>query len=343
MVGFADRAEEVLRRVRPEEGLFAVFATLVVGLHFALGEPLAVPALARDAWAASLAFRWVVAAGAAVLASLSLACLTVRGRAGAAAAVALRSVRDFLPFGFMYLLYESVHALGPRLHGAVFDPLLARVDFLLFRTQAFISVPVGLFEQEHYQLFAFFLAFCYSAVFIVYWGLAFYFFFCFSRRTFRRYMLAVVSTSFLGYAFYLLCPAVGPYEAFVRADLTEFASWTRFDGAQAIASFADTIRNLHVDRTAACDAFPSLHTAWALLALGFAARHAAWLLWVLVPWAFGTVFGAVYFQQHYLIDILAGIPAAAIGCLAANWLTGFEVRDDTDVASRKAAAPLRTQ
>jgi membrane-associated phospholipid phosphatase len=224
----------------------------------------------------------------------------------------------------MYVIYESVHCLGPTLHGRVFDPLLAQVDGLVFRTQAFVSLPVTLFELRHVPEVAYFLAFCYSGVFIVYWGLGIYFFCSFTRRVFRQYMLSIALTSFLGYATYLLIPARGPYEAFIRPGLTEFAAWETAGGAQAIVSFADTIRALHLDRTAACDAFPSLHTAWALIALGFAARHAGWLMPVLIPWAVGTLLGAVYFQQHYLVDLVAGVPVAAIGCAAAAYLVGRE-------------------
>ena len=131
----------------------------------------------------------------------------------------------------MYLTYESMHALGPLLHGRTYDLELARADQLLFATQAFIAVPVAVFSVPHFEALAYYFAFCYSAVFIAYWGVAIYFHFCFSREVFRTYLLAVVFTSCIGYIGYALLPALGPYEALIRGGTGELGAWSGSDGS----------------------------------------------------------------------------------------------------------------
>lgn len=305
------------RDVRPEEALLLALLAAVFFVHLILRTPYVSGAWIMQQWVESPSFRLWAQAGV-FIAVLAFLC-SVRGwtRPSPLLEKTCAAVRSFLPFGFMYVIYEGVHALGPRLHRGVFDQLLLHADQMLFGTHGFLVVPMGIMDLPYSKLITYYFAFCYSAIFVVYWGLGIYFFFCVSERIFRKYMLSIVLTSFLGYVCYMVFPAIGPYEAFIRPGFIDLQAWAGYGQAQLIARFADHIRCMHLDRMPASDGFPSLHTAWTLIVTGFAWRHARWLVVLLLPWGLGTIVGALYFQQHYMIDILAGVPAAIAGTIAA--------------------------
>lgn len=324
--------------LRPEEIAFIGLFGLVLILHLMLREPYCILVWLRHTWVESTGFRFGMAfttlAGlvAGFVSIFGSPLVKLRTRQG------LAILRDFFPFGFMYIVYEGLHAIGPKLHGRVYDELLMRADLLIFHTRVFVALPEKVFETSHVLTITYYLAFCYSAVFVVYWGMGVYFrFFC-DRQIFRRYMLTVVLTSFMGYTGYLIFPAVGPYEAFMRFGLFDMGDWSGFGAIQSISTFADHIRSFHLDRMPASDAFPSLHTAWAVIMVAFAAAYANRLLWVMVPWAVGTVVGALYFQQHYLIDVMGGFAVAALGSACASLLvernTGRFVSQDVQYRVR---------
>lgn len=313
------------RGLRPEEAAFGLFLLFIAATHFVLRQPFYMTGWLAESWRASYLFRAGIASAIAGLAIVAVGFALAGSRGRAALCRAGTGLRDFLPFIFMFVIYESIHALGPKVHGHVFDGLLIKADQTLFGCDAFVDVPLAIFEHTNVRPITYYFAFCYSGVFIAYWGLAIYFFFSFSRRVFRKYMLSIVLTSFLGYCGYMVAPTIGPYEYLVRSGQLDLGSWSRFGGAETITLFAEQIRSLHFDKMPACDGFPSLHTAWTLIVLGFCLRHASWLLWLAIPWAVGTIMGALYFQQHYMIDIVAGLPAAIVGTALAAYLVDGRV------------------
>lgn len=312
------------RGLRPEEMVFLALLLMVLLIHTALGEPFYSATWFSEKWSAGLTFRVLLFGGTALVVAAAGA-LAAFGPAGARALQAIAGgTRDFLPFGLMVVAYEALHGLGPMIHGRLYDETLLNVDMRLFGTNVLTTVPVSLFRLQQVPQLTYVLAFCYSAVFVVNWAMAIYFFFCFSRPVFRRFMVTLALTSFAGYATYVLVPAVGPYEAFVRPG--EFAgnAWPDIGASHVVAAFADSMRSFHFNKAPACDAFPSLHTAWAIIVLGFAWRHARWLMPALVPWAFGTVLATLFFHQHYVIDLLMAVPFAAAGAFAASRLVAVQ-------------------
>lgn len=122
------------------------------------------------------------------------------------------------------------------------------------------------------------------------------------RADFERLAFAVVTTFVLSYLGYLLTPAYGP-----RVPLALEAE--RLGGGALSAALR---RFLHAVELNSLDAFPSGHTA---LALVFAA-----LAWRLLPrWgppvtvlAAGIVFSTVHLSLHYVIDLVAGALLASL-------------------------------
>ena len=59
------------------------------------------------------------------------------------------------------------------------------------------------------------------------------------------------------------------------------------------------------------DAFPSGHTAIALVSAAVGARHAPRYGPALLAWAAAVVFSTVYIHVHYVVDVVAGAALAA--------------------------------
>ena len=117
-----------------------------------------------------------------------------------------------------------------------------------------------------------------------------------SRRDLDEFVFATEAAFFVPYVGYLAMPALGP-----RA----IANLHGAAVAQVAHAFVDTVElNAH-------DAFPSGHTAVALVVAALGAR--AFPKWgVALALAAGSiVFSTVYLSYHYVVDVLAGAAVAA--------------------------------
>jgi membrane-associated phospholipid phosphatase len=120
--------------------------------------------------------------------------------------------------------------------------------------------------------------------------------------TFERTVFPLLLTFYLTFLGYLLLPAAGPRLA--------AAEEARQLGGGALSDLVRAF--LHAAEATTLDAFPSGHTAVAVVAgaLGWrllrpAAAAAVW------AWAVAVVFATVYLHVHYAADILAGLLVAA--------------------------------
>lgn len=124
-----------------------------------------------------------------------------------------------------------------------------------------------------------------------------------SAADFERTVFALLLGFYLTFLGYLLLPASGP-----RLPLEEEA---RLMGG-GLASSA--VRGfLRAAETTTLDAFPSGHTAVALVAAVYGGRllrrGAATVVWT---WAAAIVFATVYINVHYVVDVIAGLVVAVV-------------------------------
>ena len=122
---------------------------------------------------------------------------------------------------------------------------------------------------------------------------------------FRRVVFTLTLTFYASYVGYFMFPTVGPRVPPAAESL--LIGGTLSEGVRMFVEFAERTRT---------DAFPSGHTAIALVCLFFAWSTSGRLFVVLLPLVAGIVFSTVYLHYHYVIDVLAGGGLAA-GCL---WL-----------------------
>lgn len=112
---------------------------------------------------------------------------------------------------------------------------------------------------------------------------------------------AILLAFYASFAGYLLFPTSGP-----RLPPAEEA---RVVGGGAIS---DVVRAfLHAGERTRLDAFPSGHTAVALVSAAVGARLAPRHGPALLAWAVAVVFSTVYVHVHYVVDVAAGAALAA--------------------------------
>ena len=123
-----------------------------------------------------------------------------------------------------------------------------------------------------------------------------------SPEAFERTAFPLLLGFYLTFLGYLVLPAAGP-----RLPIPEEA---RLLGGGALSDAVRTF--LHAAESTTLDAFPSGHTAIAVISgvlgsrlLGRGAAAAVW------AWAAAIVFATVYIHVHYAVDVAAGLALAA--------------------------------
>jgi membrane-associated phospholipid phosphatase len=221
---------------------------------------------------------------------------------GRALKPALGVLRDFLPFFFGLLFYETLHDLTPLIRPDVMDASLVRIDRALFGVD--VSYWMGRYASPGLTRL---MVHCYASYFLMPGLLAAAVYWQGNRTLFREYMVSLCVVTLLGYAGYLIVPAVGPYV--YQASLFP----TRLPGGEHTHFFIEQIDSL---KGVARDCFPSLHTAHTTVVLAFSWRFSRRLFWVYLPVAVGLYVSTVYLRMHYVVDVFAGFAVSAL----AVWL-----------------------
>ena len=206
-----------------------------------------------------------------------------------------------IPFIFSELQY-LVHPINP----VDIDAQLMAIDYALFGVH-----PTVWFERftvpwvtEYMQL-----------AYVTFYFLPFILCAPLYRRgqflAFRVSLCALLLSYYVSYLLYFLTPARGPrfyLAAYHTLPLTGLWLTTPL---QAILDALEGIQR---------DAFPSGHTAIAIVVLAMAARYQRRLFYPLLGMTVSLVVSTVYLRYHYVIDVIAGMLLAVL-CLGVTfWL-----------------------
>lgn len=273
--------------VRPEEALFCVYGLALLVLW----------RVAHVAHFTETLHRPFIAV--VVLVTAARALRDREARAGAA----LQTLRDFLPFLFTVLLYETLHDLTPILCPTTVDDTLVAIDRRLFGRD--LAVWMTSFASPWLTRT---MVFCYASYFFAPAILGGTIYLFGREADFRRLMLGISMTTLIGFLGYLIVPAVGPY--IHQAALFH----GRLPGATAGTHYV--ISAIDAGKGAARDCFPSMHTAHTTVVLLGAFTFRRWLGWAFLPIALGLYMSTLYLRMHYAVDIFAGFAVA----LFAWWL-----------------------
>jgi membrane-associated phospholipid phosphatase len=237
----------------------------------------------------------------------------------AATPPALRVLRDFFPFFFGLVLYETLHDLTPLLRPDPVDAHLIAIDRALFGVD--VAAWMSQFASPTLTRL---MVHCYATYFVAPVLLASAIYWRDERVQFREYMVSLCLVTLLGYAGYLAVPAVGPYV--YQAALFP----TRLPGGEHTHFFIEQLDSL---KGVARDCFPSMHTAHTTVVLAFTWRFSRRLFALYLPIAVGLFISTVYLRMHYVVDVFAGFAVAAaavaLGPRLERWWRGCVRRQGT--------------
>lgn len=242
-----------------------------------------------------------------------------------ASAITRRFIRGFSIFIVFWIIYDymkafpnyayrpvdiaGIYQLEKSLFGiSLGGELLTPNEFWLAHRYAALDVLCGLFYL------------CWIPIPLAFAG---YLFFQ-NRRLFFEFSLTFLLVNLLGFGLYYLHPAAPPWYVqqhgfrFQPLTLGSTAGLARFDAFFGIHLFA----SIYAKNSNIFAALPSLHSAYPVIVLLFAARHrAGWRNAGFAVIMLGIWFAAVYTSHHYVLDVLAGIAVALTGSFAFRLLS----------------------
>jgi membrane-associated phospholipid phosphatase len=200
------------------------------------------------------------------------------------------------PLLLVIATFESLGLIIPHLREARMDATLANIDLALFG-----SDPTRWFEPLLGPASAALLQLCYTSYYFVPILLIVLVWRRGAHRTVLRYGGMLVSCFFATYVGYYLVPAAGPRAFFTYEEPLPLGPVTEF-----VHDLLDRLEAIKLD------AFPSGHTAIAVLSLSLLFSEHRRLAWAMTPLVVGLVVSTVALRYHYAIDVLAGLALAAV-------------------------------
>ena len=221
-------------------------------------------------------------------------------------------LRDWLPIALLLVAYNVSRAWADDLFAPHVTELI-RADEAMFGWLTGGQVPTTWLQQHLYQpgvvqwwevvvtlvYVSHFLTV--PTVAVILWVR--------SRPQWARFIRRWFTLCVFGLITYFLYPAAPPWWAYKYGFLSEQVTRISTKGWDAIGlhGAGNTLNALQVDAANPVAAMPSLHTAWAMMAVAFflpVVRRRWWPLLLAYPLA--MTFTLVYTGEHYVIDVLVG-------------------------------------
>jgi membrane-associated phospholipid phosphatase len=205
-----------------------------------------------------------------------------------------------------------VHAINPK----DIDPLLIRLDYLVFR-----GYPTVMLESFQNPWLTDILQIAYSSYYFLPITLGVLLKVQKREEAFDRTVFLILLCFYLSYVGYLLFPALGPRYTMNHLQSTDLQGLFVTGPIQELLNRIEGIKR---------DAFPSGHTGVALVVLGLAYRFHKPFFSVALPVVALLIFSTVYCRYHYVVDVVGGVLLAAITFIIGDRYYGYrEVRNNT--------------
>jgi membrane-associated phospholipid phosphatase len=286
------------RRRRRVVGMLVWTVLFAVGTYF-LGVPTSDPLIA---------FGWLFLA-------------TVAWRSDQPVKQHLLFLRDWLPIAFLLVLYNVSRGYADKLFAPHVWPMIhadqamfgGHVPTVWLQQHLYHPGPVPWWEAVVSLVYvSHFLTV--PTVAVILWLR--------SRDQWARYMRRWFTLSVAALITYFLFPAAPPWWAAQYGYLKDPVARISTSGWDAIGlhSAGNTLNALQVEQSNLVAAMPSLHTAYAMMAVAFflpAVRRRWWPLLLAYPLA--MTFTLVYSGEHWVIDVLIGWVYVGATFVAVAW------------------------
>ncbi len=234
---------------------------------------------------------WLLARFAALVVSLLL---IARYSSRPLAPPWFRTFHRFLPVLIIPVLFNSMGDIIPWVWPRYFDDLLIGIDYRLFGGHH----PTVLLERFIHPLLTTVLQFAYISYYPMALTLGVVLTLKKKETAFDEAIFGIILCFYLSYLGYLLVPAVGPRFTLAHLQNRDLAA------GPLVAAIQETLNVLENTKT---DAFPSGHTAVALMTLYYAGKNGERVLTtLLIPAVAGLMLSTIYLRYHYVIDVIAG-------------------------------------
>jgi len=226
-------------------------------------------------------------------------------------------VRSVLfPVVCVLIIFDSLEGLVHSVHPRDIDPLLIRLDYLIFG-----GYPTIMLESIYNPLLTDILQVAYASYYFLPISLGLILKLQKKEVAFDQSLFLLLLCFYLSYIGYLLFPALGP--RYVMNHL-QSVDLTGSGIAGHIQHFLNRLEGVKRD------AFPSGHTGIAVVVSVLAYRFHRRFFFVTLPVIVALIFSTVYCRYHYVVDILGGFILAATTLLVGESYYGWYVRKHTD-------------
>ena len=213
----------------------------------------------------------------------------------------------FIPIISVAMIFNSLGDIIPFIRQRYYDDVLIRIDYLLFATH-----PTVWMERFNSAVLTALLQVAYISYYVIPIALGTSLFLRGKRGEFETAVFSIILCFYLSYIGYMLFPAVGPRFTLNHQQTTELQAGPMTLWIQ------QSLNSLEHNKT---DAFPSGHTAVALVSLFFAWKYRQRVLFrVLVPVVSALIVSTVYLRYHYVIDVIAGMLLALLTLFISPWV-----------------------
>jgi membrane-associated phospholipid phosphatase len=196
------------------------------------------------------------------------------------------------------IIFDSLGGLVHYINPKDIDPELIKLDYMIFNGH-----PTVMLEKIMSPLLTDILQVAYTTYYFIPVSFGAIILMKNRREDFDRTLFLILFCFYLSYIGYILMPAIGPRFTINHLQNAELKGLFI---AEPIQNFLNRLEEIKRD------AFPSGHTAIALVVLYLAYRFKKRFFWILLPIVTALIFSAVYCRYHYVVDIIAGIGLALL-------------------------------
>jgi len=264
--------------LKPIDRLSILFIVLLIGISLA-------------GYAVIPHWPWLVARYGMLLCAIVAASLAAAKKS---TGTSTPQFHDFLPLIVIPVLFDSLGDMIPWLWTHYFDDLLIRIDYGIFGVH-----PTVWMEKMIHPFLTNTLQFAYISYYLIPLSLAIVLIRNRRSQEFDEAVFGIVLCFYLSYIGYLIFPAIGP-----RFTLSSLQT-ANLQASDLTFAIQNTLNRLENTKT---DAFPSGHTAIALMTLYYSVKFKERALsFILTPIVSALIFSTVYLRYHYVVDVIAGV------------------------------------